>query len=188
MSRTSSFLQRNNWAQSDSKTPAYAQSKTIVFEFKSLMFGQNKTSSTKESAVANKFLFISFLNESFWYAGFCQHWYFWNSFLISDGVINICCTQNKGREQTAPCQDNGLLTRWLKGFMRREYLSVARISLLCPNFLSFWVFVRWCLFTLYKFPFSRFIMQSQRNQMNSFVQYWTETFLLCGKTIGTFAE
>ena len=40
------------------------------------------------------------------------------------------------------------------------------------NQTSFWNFVTWCLFMLSRFPLRRFIIQFQRNLINSFVQDW----------------
>ena len=63
-------------------------------------------------------------------------------------------------------------------------LSDARMSLLCFQFIRFrdksqtslWNFATWCFFMLWRFPLSRFVMQSRRNWINSFGQDWRKKF------------
>ena len=64
-------------------------------------------------------------------------------------------------------------------------LSDARVSLPCFLVVRFrdnsrtllWNFTTWCLFMLCRIPFSRFIMHSQRNRINSFGQDWRKRLL-----------
>ena len=58
MSGTSALLRRSCLAKSDSKTPVSRPSIIKVCGFDGLVRGQDKNLSTKESALANSFLFF----------------------------------------------------------------------------------------------------------------------------------
>ena len=64
MSGIAAFLQRSCWAQSNRQTPVSTPSKIKVCEFESLIRGQDKILSTKESALENNLFLLSFLSES----------------------------------------------------------------------------------------------------------------------------
>ena len=70
MSGTPAFLQLNCSAKSDWKNVVLTSSGNKVCDCESLIRRQDKILSTKESALANGFLFISFLGESVWYVAF----------------------------------------------------------------------------------------------------------------------
>ena len=73
---TSVFLRRSCLANFDSKTKVFTPSQNKVCDFENLKSGLEKVLSAKEFALANIFLFISFLCESIWYVWFCEAWYF----------------------------------------------------------------------------------------------------------------
>ena len=89
MSGTSPFLRRISWANSDRKIPICTPSKIKVCEFERLIREQDKILSTKESALENNFLFISFLTESIWYVGFREGWCFGSSCFVADWLIKL---------------------------------------------------------------------------------------------------
>ena len=60
-----------------------------VCEFESLIPGEDKILSTKESALEINFLFISFLSESIWYVGFYEGRHFGSSCFVTDWVIKL---------------------------------------------------------------------------------------------------
>ena len=72
MSGTSAFLRGSCWKKSDSKTPVSTLSNIEACEFECLIPGQDKSLSTKDSALAKSFLLMSSLSESFLYVGFAQ--------------------------------------------------------------------------------------------------------------------
>ena len=72
MSGKSAFLRRSYAEISDRKIPVSTPSKIKVCDFESLIRGQDKILSAKESSLENNFLFISFLSESICYVGFCE--------------------------------------------------------------------------------------------------------------------
>ena len=96
ISGTSAFLRRNCWANSDWKIPVSTPSKNKVCEFESLIRGRDKILSTNESALEKNFLFISFLSESTWYVGFCESWYFGNSWFVTDWAIKLLWYKEAG--------------------------------------------------------------------------------------------
>ena len=85
----SPFLQRSCWAKFDSKTPVCTPFNIEVCKFENLIRGQDKVFSTKVSALANSFSFISFSSESICYVGFCLVWYFGSSCFASAVVLNL---------------------------------------------------------------------------------------------------
>ena len=164
----------------DRKNPVSKPSKIKVCEIESLIRGQDKILSTKESVLENNSLFISFLGESIWYVGFCEGWYFGSSCFVTDWVFEFCCTQKKERGRIAPYQGKLLITGWVLTLMSCKPLSDARMSLLRFQVVRFRDntrtslenFATCCLFMLCRFPSSKFIMHWQRNQMKSFGQAW----------------
>ena len=133
MSGTSTFARRSSWAKSDSKTPVSTPSNSGVCKYESLTRRQDKTLSTQESALANSFLFISFLSKPFWYVEFCSAWYFGNSCFVTARVFKLFLLlyTETGREHTAPSKDKWLMTVGVITFMRYNPFSDAKTSLLC---------------------------------------------------------
>ena len=185
MSGTSAFLRRSCWAKSVRKSPVSTPSRIKVCEIDSLIRGQDKILSTKESALENNFLFVSFLSESILYLGFCEGWYFGSSCFVTDWVIKLFCTQKQERGQTGPYQDKWLMTGGVITLMSCNPLSDARMSLLCfqvvrfrdNSQISLWNFATCYIFMLCRFSFSGFNMHSQRNRINSFGQDWRKRLL-----------
>ena len=78
-------------------------------------------------------------------------------------------------------------------FMSCKLLSHSRKSLICFHNVGFkdisrtslWNFTTWCLFMLYRFLLSRFIMHSQRNRINYFDNTERKLFCTYGKMNGT---
>ena len=87
MSGKSAFFRRKCRVKSEINTPVSTPSKIIVCEFESLIRGQDKILSTKESALQNNFLFTSFLSESIWYVGGCSALYFGSYCFVTDTLL-----------------------------------------------------------------------------------------------------
>ena len=167
MSGTSVFLRRSCWEKSDSKTPVSTPSNIKVCEIESLIRGQDKILSAKECALANKFLLclFPFKETEFGTWDFFQHDTLEAPTLQLPEYLNSCCCyiQKQGREQTAPYQDNWLMTGRVITFMSCNPFSHARRSLLSfqvvffreSNRNSFWKFDTWCLFNLCRFLLRR---------------------------------
>ena len=85
----SAFLQLICWAKSNKEFPVSTPYKINVRDFESLIRGQDKILSTKDSALENQILFISFLSESTWHVGFCEGWYFGSLCFVTEWVIKL---------------------------------------------------------------------------------------------------
>ena len=87
-SGTSVFVQRSCWANFDCNVAASTHSNEIC-EFESLIRRQDKNLPTKESALANSFLFDSFLSETIWYVEICSTWYFGSSCFVTVWLFKL---------------------------------------------------------------------------------------------------
>ena len=165
----------------EKKNPVSTPSKFKVCEFESLIRGQDNNLSTKVSALANIFLFISFLSESISYVGFCKSWYLGISCFVDDWVVSKSfCTQKQDRVQTAPFQDKFLMTGGVITFMSC-YFFFECLFFASNSFVLETETLRFChvmfFFVLCRFPFTRFRMHSQRYGRNSSGQHWTKWHL-----------
>ena len=147
------------------------------------MRGDAKSLSTKESALANNFLLLSFFSESTWYVGVYWGWDLGRStFNVVDFVVFSLLRKEAGtrRGQTVPYQDKWLNTIGVVVSTNWKPLSDVKRSRLCFHVVRFneskcqsrLYLLSWCLFTLCKFPWSGFTMHSLRNRINSFGHDW----------------
>ena len=119
--------------------------------FRAWYVGQKKFWSTKESALANIFLFISFLRESVWYVRFFSTWHFQSfSFVYVWVFILLLLYTDVGTKKTAPYWSKWLNKGAVLTFMNFKHFLDARTSLLCFQVILFrhsnqcwcWVFAK----------------------------------------------
>ena len=86
---TSAFLQRTGWAKFGGKLPASTPSNNIVCDFESLIRGQEKILSTKQSGLANSSMFVCLLRKSYCYVGFRSVSCFGSSRFVTAWVFKL---------------------------------------------------------------------------------------------------
>ena len=159
ISGTSAVLGCSCWAKSDKKIPVSTPSKIEVWEFESLIRGQDKILYTKESALANYFLPSSFLSESIWCVGFCEGWYFGSSRFVTDWVIKLLLYTEAGMKTNFSISEELVDHGGVINFVGCKLFLDARMSLLWFEVVRFrdrsqktlWNFAIWWLFILCRF-------------------------------------
>ena len=139
MSRTSAFLRRICSAKYDNKTQVFTSMNIKVCEFESLIRGQDKLLLTKESALANSFLFISFFQRIKLVCGIVLSlilWKFLHCNCLSIQTIVFVVSRSTD-EQTAPHGDKTLRMGGVISFIRFNPFSDFPASLLCFQVILF---------------------------------------------------
>ena len=187
MSGTSPFLRRSCWAKSDNKTLVSTPPNIEVCDFESVMRGQDKVLSTKESALANSFCFSCF-SDSIWCIGFYSAQYFASSCFVTAGVFKFSLLLNTdaGTRTNCSVSSQNVNDKRVIALMSCMTFSRSRKSLFCFKVIRFpdnirtslWNLATWCLFMVCSFLLRRFIIHSQRNLINSFQRNWRKRLLL----------
>ena len=188
MCGTSEFLRQSCWGKSGSKTLVSTPSNFKVCELESLIRGQEKNLSIKESALLNRFLFFSFLSKSIFYVEFCSAQVLGSSGFVIAWVIKFLLLLSREAGTRTNCSissqlvDDGTSTYFYELYIffqmpEHPFCDSKWFFFQKSNLISFCNFVTWCLFVLCKFLLRRFYIHSQRNMIISSGQDWRKRLL-----------
>ena len=175
MSGTSAVLQRSSWAKFYSKTPVSTPSKIKVCEFESLIRGQYKTFSAKESALETKPSFFFFLSESVSYVGLCEARFSGSSCFVTDWILKLLLqTEAQTRKNCSMSNqmvNNGRTKTFYELCSFFGFHNISLLLLSCffnkNNRALFRNSFKFCLFMLCWLLLSRLTKHWQKNLINS---------------------